>query len=235
MFENDLFKSHHLEHLLTEERKAKLLQYETILRDYNAQFNLTAIIEHEAVWTKHFLDSLLPFVDVLKNQSGVSLLDLGSGAGFPGIVLAIFFEQLSVSVLDATTKKTRFLEFLIGELELSNVTVINARAEVYVKEHIESFDIVTSRGFSQLNIFLEMGTPFLKLHGILIALKGSNGFEELKAARNAVNILNLSLIKQQEYDLRTNFDHRINFCFQKDKATDIRYPRPYATIIKKPL
>ena len=160
---------------------SKLDIYYHLLVEENKKYNLTAITKEKEVYLKHFYDSLtLSKIVKLNNQY---LLDIGTGAGFPGLVLKIVFPELKIDLLDSTTKRCQFLQMVIDKLELKNINVINARAEEYAKENREKFDIVTSRAVAPLKHLLEYSIPLLKVNGNFISLK-SNIDEELKNKTN---------------------------------------------------
>ena len=149
----------------------KLEKYYEILERENKLYNLTAITEKESVFLKHFYDSLTIVKIIDLNDE--SLCDLGTGAGFPGMVLKIMFPNLKVTLIDATLKKCKFLEKVIKELKLENIKVINARVEEYAKIEREKHEIVTARAVAPLKHLLEYGIPLLKVNGIFVAMKGN--------------------------------------------------------------
>ena len=154
---------------LTEHMLEQLEKYDEVLRAENKKYNLTAIKNKEDVYLKHFYDSLtLSKIIKLENQS---LCDIGTGAGFPGMVLKIVYPNLKVTLVDATEKKCKFLQLVIEELGLKNIEVVNARAEIYSKTVREKFDIVTSRAVAPLKHLLEYSIPLLKVGGNYIAMK----------------------------------------------------------------
>lgn len=205
-------------------------RYLSILSEVNAVMDLTAIKEPNDIREKHFLDSLL--IEKSLNP-GEKVADIGSGAGFPGLCLAIVRQDCVFDLIEPTTKRCTFLKRVIKELGLTNVDVINARAEDLGHKK-ESYDIVTARAVAQLSILLELGTPLLKVHGRLIAMKGSQAEEELKQADKALKILNLSLTKIEHAEL-PSYGPRTNLIFTKVKETLDKYPRPYRLIKKTPL
>lgn len=210
----------------------KLALYAALLKEWNEKINLTSIVEEEEVFAKHFFDSLLPVA--LTDFNGKKIADIGSGAGFPGMVYALAFPTAEVTLIDATKKKFLFLEEVANKLELKNVHFHVGRVED-MKTERESFDIVTSRGFASMNVFLEVASPLTKVGGEVIAMKGKNGKEEMKDAVKAMEILGLRYGKRIETTLPDNGDVRMNFLFKKYKATPIKYPRDWAKIIKHPL
>ena len=154
--------------------------YETLV-ETSKVMNLTTIVELEEAYIKHFYDSLLlsKTIDLTKN---LTLADVGTGAGFPGLVLKIVYPNLQVTLIEPITKRCKFLQSVIDKLQLKDIYVINGRAEDVIKEYREYFDIVTARAVAALNILAEICVPFVKLNGVFIALKGSSYQEEIDAA-----------------------------------------------------
>ena len=216
---------------LTEAQLKQFDLYADLLKEWNEKMNLTSITEKEEVIEKHFYDCIIP----AKTMSfhGKKLLDIGSGAGFPGMVFAILYPDMQIVLADATQKKFKFLEEVRSRLGLQNVTFHVGRVEEMRKQR-ESFDIVTSRGFASLRILLEVAAPLIKVSGTIIAMKSQRGEEELKEAYGTIVKLKLKEVNLQRATL-PNGDIRLNYLFQKLEKTDTRYPRPWAVIIKKPL
>ena len=215
---------------ITETQLNQLEEYYNLLVTENKKYNLTSITEKEQVYLKHFYDSLtiIKIID-LKDQY---LLDIGSGAGFPGLVLKIVFPNLKIDLLDSTNKKCLFLQKVIDTLELKNITVINARAEEYAKENREIYDIVTSRAVAPLKHLLEYSIPTLKVNGNFISLK-SNIEEEIKNINNYYNKLYLSQEEIIKYELPYEHSLRTLYKVTKTKETPLIYPRMYSQIKKK--
>ena len=175
----------------------KLEKYYDLLVEWNEKINLTAITLKKDVYLKHFYDSLT--INKIIDLSEIdTLCDLGTGAGFPGIVLKIFFPQLKLTLVDALNKRIKFLEIVVNELSLDNVTLVHERAEEYGKENRECFDIVTARALSSFPILLEYGIPLLKINGHLIAMRGLNDSND---GINALNVLNSKINKTIEFKL----------------------------------
>ena len=208
------------------------LYYETLI-EWNEKMNLTAITNKEDVYLKHFYDSLtISFDYILNNQS---LCDIGAGAGFPSIPLKIVYPDLKITIVDSLTKRITFLNHLIKVLELNNVKAISARAEEYAIDHRESFDIVTARAVARLNILDELCLPLVKLDGDFITLKGLKAKEELSEAKNGIEKLGGKVMKEVDFTLTDENDHRSNIFIHKVKNTPKTYPRPFGKIKKKPL
>ena len=210
----------------------KLRTYAALLKEWNEKINLTSIVEEDDVAEKHFLDSLLPCA--LTDFSNKIIVDIGSGAGFPGMVIALAFPTSQVTLVDSTQKKFLFLEEVKKTLQIGNVFFKIGRVED-MKAEKQSFDLVTSRGFSSLPTFLEVGAPLCKIDGQLIAMRGSKGKEELKESSNAMEILGLRYERKQATTLPSNGDIRLNYLLRKYKPTSSKYPREWAKIIKHPL
>lgn len=207
-----------------------LEEYYNILKGENEKYNLTRIIEKEDVYLKHFYDSLTitKIIDI-KSQS---ICDLGSGAGFPGLVLAICFPNTKLTLIESSAKKCNFLNIVKTKLSLQNVTVINARVEEYAKENREIFDIVTARAVAPLKHLLEYGVPLVTKGGNFIAMK-SNIEEETKNISNYYNKLNIILEKNVKFNLPKEGSLRTLLKYQKLETTNMKYPRKYSEIKKK--
>lgn len=215
---------------LTEQQLEQFEQYMHMLQEWNEKMNLTAITEDEEVWEKHFYDSILPFASLDPS----SMCDVGSGAGFPGIPVKIALPKCKMTLIEPLHKRCRFLSAVVEELGLDNVEIINERAEDYAKDHRESFQIVSARAVAKLSILLELCVPLLKVNGIMIALKGKNGNEELQQAKKAISELGIQLIKEEKTTIEDG-STRINLYFEKMRPTPKKYPRAYGQIKKKPL
>lgn len=215
---------------LSEKQKNQFKRYFELIIEYNEKFNITAITEERRVYIKHFIDSALG-VEMLK---GNSLVDIGSGGGFPAVPLKIVKDDLKVTLIEATDKKCEFLRTVARELELNDVTVICGRAEELAKkkEFREKFDICTARAVARLNVLAEYTLPFVKKGGTFLAYKG-DADEELKEAENAIKILGGKVINYEKYVL--DGAKRAFISIEKQKTTDIKYPRSNAKIKNKPL
>ena len=205
--------------------------YADLLKEWNEKMNLTSIVEKEEVIEKHFYDCIIPCKTL--SFHGKEILDIGSGAGFPGMVFAIVYPDAHITLVDATKKKFMFLEEVVNKLGLTNVSFHVGRVED-MRKHREKYDIVSSRGFAALRILLEVGAPLIKVDGTIIAMKSQRGEEELKEAYGTIVKLGLKEANLQRASL-PNGDVRLNYLFKKMGKTDTRYPRPWAVIIKKPL
>ena len=210
----------------------KLDKYYHLLITENEKYNLTNITEETSVYLKHFYDSLT--ITKAINLDNQKILDVGSGAGFPGLVLKIVFPNIKIDLLDSTAKRCNFLKQVIEELSLNDINVINARAEDYAKENREKYDIVTSRAVAPLKHLLEYSIPMLKINGYFIALK-SNLTDELVNINNYYKKLHLEEPITYEFTLPKENSLRTIYKVKKTAKTDIIYPRQYSQIKKKDL
>ena len=204
--------------------------YYEMLIDYNSHTNLTRITDEEEVYLKHFYDSLT--ITKVVNIDNRSICDLGSGAGFPGLVLAICFPNAQLTLIEANGKKCHFLNIVKESLNLDNVTIINTRVEDYSKKNREVFDIVTARAVAPLKHLLEYGIPLVKVNGYFIAMKANTENEEI----NIVNYYNKLDIKEESrviFNLPKENSIRTIIKYLKLKETSSKYPRRYSEIIKK--
>ena len=218
---------------IDENQKNQLVSYMELTLKANESFNLTANDTKESFMIKNIIDSLL----IVKNLDldGKNILDLGSGAGLPGIPLAIYYKNTNFTLLEPLTKRANFLKETAQKLGLKNVKVVNDRAEIFIKNARESFDFVTSRAVSRLNILLELSIPFLKVGGKLIAYKGINYQEEINESKNALDLLSSKIIAIEEENLVQINEKRYNIFIQKNQKTSQKYPREYRLIKKKAL
>nr|VZR98637.1 Ribosomal RNA small subunit methyltransferase G [Mycoplasma feriruminatoris] len=215
---------------INQEIKDKLNLYYQILIDENQKYNLTRITELNEVFEKHFLDSLL-FVEHFK-ISDQKIADIGTGAGFPGVVLKIFFPNIKLTLIESNNKKANFLKYLVDKLKLNDVEILNKRAEELTSDYKEKFDIVISRAVAYLNIILELGVQLVKVDGSFILLKGPKAFQEIDDLKNKDKKMNLKLVDVQQLQ-DTGFGTRINLFYKKIGSTSSLYPRKYQQILKE--
>lgn len=217
--------------LLTSKQEQDLDTYYKLLISYNNNVNLTAITKEEDVYLKHFYDSLTLFkgIDLKEN---LKICDLGTGAGFPGLVLKIVFPNLSITLVDSLEKRIKFLDLVIKELELKNIKTVHSRIEEF--KEIEAFDVVVSRAVAKINILLELGCNIPKVNGLFVFMKG-NILEELKSAKNALKVLNYSLEKIINFKLPIEESERNIVILKHTSPTSNKYPRQFSIIKKKPL
>ena len=210
----------------------QLEKYYEMLVKYNEFINLTGITEHDQVFLKHFYDSLtiIKAIDLNKQES---LCDIGTGAGFPGLVLKICFPNLKVTLLDSLNKRVEFLRDVIKELEIDNIEVIHTRAEEYALKNRNKFDVTTARAVAHLSILLEYAIPMTKVGKYFIAMK-ANVEDEIKEIDNALKSLNTKQIEKIEFDLPIENSKRTIIIFEKQQDNK-KYPRKNSEIKKNRL
>lgn len=218
---------------LTKLQKEQLNNYYLLLKEKSQVMNLTTITDEQEVYIKHFYDSIL----ALKNHQITTskLLDVGSGAGFPGVVLKIIYPNLDVVLLEPTKKRCDFLEEVVNKLGLKKIEIINERAENYIIKNRDCFDFVVARAVASLNILTELCLGFVKINGYFIAMKATNYQEELENATNAILKMGGKLEQINVFELPDNYGSRVLLNIKKQKSTPLEYPRTYAKIKKKPL
>jgi 16S rRNA (guanine527-N7)-methyltransferase len=218
-----------------EQLLAAFESYRQELLDWNTRINLTAITDPQDVLLKHFLDSL-SLLQVCSN-SEASLLDIGSGAGFPGLPLKIVRPQWHVTLLEATSKKTLFLHHMVDKLQLRDVTIIHGRAEelAHKREYRATFDIVTARAVSALPTLLEYCAPYCRVGGVIVLPKKGDLTSELQQARYTAGHVGTQLIGDIAIDLPGLADGRRLLVWKQQKLCSPRYPRSGSAIAKKPL
>lgn len=207
----------------------KYKAYTDYLLEVNSHTNLTTITDSSEIELKHFKDSLT-VLDYIKE--GDKVLDLGAGAGFPGIPLRIE-KDFDLTLIDSVNKKVNFMNKVIEILGLSNARAIHTRAEDFAKENREAFDVVVSRAVANMSTLSELCLPFVKVGGLFIALKGPKADEEVKAAANALEILGGEVIKMEGLDLDGN--ERVNVIVKKVRSCKKTYPRGQNLPKRKPL
>lgn len=217
---------------ISEKQLNDLDTYYKMLIEYNTHTNLTRITEEKEVYLKHFYDSLTLVKAV--NLNNQTLLDVGTGAGFPGLVLKIVFPNLKVVLLDSLNKRITFLNSVIEKLDLKNIKAVHDRAEEYAKDNKERFGIVTSRAVANLNMLSELCLPFLKIRGYFIPMK-ADAKDELKNAQNAVKTLGGVIKDIINFQLPNDTGIRTLIKIEKVSKTSEKYPRKFAEIKKKPL
>ncbi len=211
----------------------KLNKYKDLVLETNKFLNLTAIIDDEEFYIKHFYDCIL--IGDYFDLNNKVIMDLGSGAGFPGIPLAIIYPNAIFYLVEPTTKRANFLEKVKKELKLDNVIVINKRSEELTNSYFEYFDFIVTRAVASLNILLEISIPFLKKEGYLIAMKGQKYKEEINESKNALKVLSSKVIETKIETLPFINEERFNIIIKKVGECNKKYPRVYSQIVKRPL
>ena len=228
-----LYKMKKIDIELTEKQVKQFYNYMNLLIEWNNKINLTAITEPKEIILKHFVDcaTINKFIDENK------VLDIGTGAGFPGIPLKIINEDLEITLADSLNKRIKFLDIVIETLELNKIETIHARAEELAKnkKYRQSYDIVVSRAVAALNVLLEYTTPFIKVGGKVICMKGNNVEEEIKESKNAIKILGTKMLPVEKVILPDTEITRNIITVEKIKNTPAKYPRKAGTPAKEPL
>lgn len=217
---------------LNENQIEKFYKYMSNLKEWNEKINLTAIKEDKEIILKHFIDSL-KISEYLNNNK---ILDIGSGAGFPGIPLKIKNDKLEITLIDSINKKINFIKDTINKLELKNIEAIHIRAEELAqeKEYREQFDTVVSRAVANLTTLVEYMIPFVKINGICICMKGPNFEKELEDAKYAIEKLGGEIEKIINYRINEENERNI-VIIRKKKHTEQTYPRKQGKPLKEPL
>lgn len=228
----DIAKNINLE--LNDEKVKNFYNYMELLLQWNEKVNLTAITEPNDIILKHFIDSLTIERYIDKN---VNIIDIGTGAGFPGIPISIARTDINITLMDSLNKRIKFLDEVIKENKLNNAKTIHARAEELArdKDYREKFDIATSRAVASLNVLLEYMLPFVKVGGYCICMKGSNIEDEILNSKRALNALNGVIEKIEEFELPNSDMSRNIIIVKKVGKTLSKYPRKAGTPTKDPL
>lgn len=221
---------------LTDKQIQQFIQYYEMLVEWNQVMNLTAITEYDDVMKKHFVDSvsLIKAYDVNQN---VTVIDVGTGAGFPGLALKIAYPNLQVTLLDSLNKRINFLNAVIDKLGLTGVETVHGRAEDFAKPDKlrEKFDLCVSRAVANLSTLSEYCLPFVKQGGLFISYKSEKISEEMTAAKNAIYVLGGKVVDQVEFTLPDSDIYRNLFVIQKERVTPKKYPRKAGLPAKEPL
>ncbi len=220
--------------LLEEKQIEQFYSYMELLIEWNEKINLTAIIEPEEIILKHFIDSITISKYINKNAK---LIDIGTGAGFPGIPLKIIRDDIEITLVDSLNKRINFLKEVINNLELKNIEAIHSRAEEIGKNKVyrETFDYATSRAVANLSTLAEYLIPLVKQNGYVIAMKGANIEEEKNKSQNAIELLGGKIEEIEKFQLPKSDINRNIIKIKKVKATPTKYPRKAGMPAKEPI
>lgn len=233
LFEKDLEK---LNIKLEKRQVCQFLQYYELLVEWNSFMNLTAITDFDEVIKKHFVDSL-SLIKAIDLSNDYTMIDIGTGAGFPGIPLKIAFPNLKITLLDSLNKRVKFLNEVIEKLELEDIKAIHGRAEDFAKdkEYRETYDLCVSRAVANLSTLSEYCLPYVKVGGKFISYKSEKIQDEMNAAKNAIQILGGNVSGQIDFNLPDSDIYRNLFIIDKVKETSKKYPRKAGLPSKEPL
>ena len=216
------------------EQIEQFYKYMNLLIEWNEKMNLTAITEPKEIILKHFIDSItiLKYID-----DNSKLVDVGTGAGFPGVPLSIMNPTLKITLVDSLNKRLIFLQEVVKDLNLKNIEIVHARAEEFGqnKNYREKFDIATSRAVANLATLSEYIVPLVKIGGKIISMKASNAKEEINDAQKAIEVLGGKIEKIEEFDLPESDIGRTIIIIDKNKCTPAIYPRKAGTPAKEPI
>ncbi len=213
-------------------QQKQLNEFYHLVIEWNQKINLTTIIKEEDFYLKHFYDSLTlsKGIDLNKN---LTLCDIGTGAGFPGIVLKIVFPNLKITLLDCLRKRVDYLNTIIEKLKLENIIAIHTRAEDYAKVHREEFDIVTARAVTSLNKLMNFSLPLIKVDtGVFIAMKGKKNHEEINQIEPLLTEMQAEVKDIKEFLLPIECSDRTLICIKKRQKTAKIFPKPLKTFDK---
>ena len=218
---------------LTKEMLEKFLLYKNLLKEWNEKINLTAITNDKDIVIKHFIDSLTIEKYIPR---GAKLIDIGTGAGFPGVPLKIVRSDVDVVLLDSLNKRVKFLKEIIDRCELNNIIAIHGRAEEIAHEanYREKFDIVTARAVANISTLSEYCAPFVKIRGKFICMK-ADADDEIKASMKAVEELGMKKINEEQFKLNIIDSKRTIIIYEKIKITSKKYPRKAGIPAKSPI
>jgi len=230
-FKNNLIK---INLQLNNEQIKQFYDYMNLLLEWNEKINLTAIVDPEEIIIKHFIDSLT-VKDYIEDSSNI--VDVGTGAGFPGIPIKIAFPNTKIVLLDSLNKRINFLNIVINKLNLKNIITKHCRVEDFGRDvkFREKFDYAISRAVAPMNILLEYLVPLIKINGKCICMKSNKINEELENSKNAIKELNVKLVTEKEFVLPNTDIRRTIVVFNKIKETHKKYPRKAGEPSKKPL
>lgn len=220
----------------TEDQTNALYEYYKLLIEWNQNINLTAITDYEDVVMKHFVDSL-SISHYIRLEDYETVIDIGTGAGFPGMVLAVMYPHLKVTLLDSLQKRVRFLNAVRDKLNLSNVTTLHGRAEDFAKnpEYREQYDLCVSRAVANLSTLSEYCIPYIRVGGIFVPYKSGDINTEVREAGQAISTLGAQISSVEKYELADTDISRSFIKIVKERSTDMKYPRKAPIPAKKPL
>ncbi len=221
---------------LSTEQIAQFAVYESLLLDWNSRMNLTAIREPEQIRVRHFLDAL-SCIQVVGDLNGRSLIDVGTGAGFPGLPLKIMFPEMQLTLVESVQKKTRFLQVVVDDLGLTDVQIVADRAETLgqLPDFREQFDWAVARAVAEMRVLAELLLPFCKVGGHVLAQKGDGGERETAVAANAIKILGGHHTKTVQVQLPDREEAHFLVVIEKQNPTPLKYPRRVGMPGKRPL
>ena len=235
-FKNRLQESFQTQKIdVSEKQCKKFFEYMKLLIEWNEKINLTAIVEPGQVITKHFLDSLTILNCIGTKQQ--KIIDVGTGAGFPGIPIKIMDDLSEITLLDSLNKRIIFLQEVINKNNLKNIRAIHGRAEDFGQDKLyrEKYDVCVARAVAPMNILVEYLLPFARVNGICICMKGANIEEELEEAKKAINLLGGKIEKVESFGLSGSEDRRNIIIIRKISKTPKQYPRKAGTAKKYPI
>lgn len=222
---------------ITDKQMQQFRQYYELLVEWNEKINLTAITDQEEVYLKHFYDSATLGIHIDFSQSGQTLVDVGSGAGFPSLPLKILFPSLQVTIIDSLNKRIKFIDEVVNQLGLVGVEAVHGRAEDIGqnKKYREQFDFATARAVARLGVLAEFCLPLVKKNGQFIAMKASKTDEEAADAKKAIATLGGEFMGDIVFNLPENAGERHILRIVKTKETPKKFPRKAGTPAKKPI
>lgn len=218
---------------ISEEKLEKFFTYKEMLKEWNEKINLTAIVEDEEIVLKHFIDSLMINKYI---EKGISIIDVGTGAGFPGIPLKIINDDIILTLMDSLNKRLIFLDEVCKNIDLKGVNIVHGRAEDCGQDekYREKYDVATARAVANMNVLLEYCLPFVKVGGIFICMKGNN-IEEINETEKALEVLGGKIEKAEKVYLPGTEIERNIIIVRKIKKTPKEYPRKAGIPSKKPI
>ena len=217
--------------MLLEEQIEKFYKYMNLLIEWNQKINLTAIVEPKEIIQKHFIDSM-SVLDYIQDKKNI--IDVGTGAGFPGIPIKIANPNINVTLLDSLQKRVNFLEEVVSQLELDKIKAVHSRAEDYAKENRESYDVAISRAVANMSTLVEYLLPYVKQDGIVICMKGPNIEDELEKSKKAISILGGKIEHIEHLFLDEEMERNL-IIIRKIKPTPKQYPRKAGKPAKEPI